>query len=38
MKQTSKNLGQILLQLDDATFSRKVAVYFQFDSNLVGTE
>ena len=38
MKQISNILGQILLQLYDATFSQKVAVYLQFNSNLVGTE
>ena len=38
MNQTSNILGQILLQLDDANFSNKVAFYLQFNSNLVGTE
>ena len=38
MKQNLNKLWQILLHLDDATFSRKVAVYLQFNSNLVGTE
>ena len=37
IKQNSNKLGQTLLLQDDAGFSKKVALYLQFNSYLIGT-